>query len=65
MVDELQAFLDANAKDLNTIGVNLLPAARAGAASLNGVDISRVLDSFLAATRDKGVLTLTVPTGGR
>ncbi|MDV7171879.1 MlaD family protein [Gordonia amicalis] len=65
VVDELQAFLDANAKDLNTIGVNLLPAARAGAASLNGVDISRVLDSFLAATRDKGVLTLTVPTGGR
>ncbi|NMO03747.1 MCE family protein [Gordonia sp. TBRC 11910] len=62
---QLQDFLDANSKDLNTIGVNLLPAARAGAAALRTVDIGRVLDTFLAATKTKGALTVAVPTGGR
>lgn len=62
---QLQEFLDKNSKDLNTIGVNLLPAARAGAAALRTVDISRVLDTFLVATSKKGQLTVAVPSGGR
>jgi phospholipid/cholesterol/gamma-HCH transport system substrate-binding protein len=60
---ELQTFLDITAADLNVIGVNLLPAASAGAASLRTVDMGRMLDKVLAATSPRGALTITVPTG--
>ena len=65
VLHELQAFLDTNSANLNTIGVNLLPAARAGAASLKTVDTGRLLDQFLTATTPQGGLTIHVPGGGR
>ncbi|OZC29608.1 MlaD family protein [Gordonia polyisoprenivorans] len=61
---ELQKFLDVNSANLNVIGVNLLPAARAGAASLRTVDLGRVLDQMLASTQPNGALTIHVPAGG-
>ncbi|MGW0039427.1 MlaD family protein [Gordonia sp. NPDC003376] len=62
---ELQKFLDENSANLNTIGVNLMPAARAGAASLRTVDLGRLLDKAIAATSPSGALTVHVPAGGR
>ncbi|MCF3939656.1 MlaD family protein [Gordonia tangerina] len=62
---ELQKFLDENSAHLNVIGVNLLPAAQAGAASLRTVDVGAVLDRALAATTPRGALTVRVPAGGR
>ncbi|MCR5978388.1 MCE family protein [Gordonia jinghuaiqii] len=64
-LNELQAFLDTNSANLNTIGVNLLPAARAGAASLKSVDLGRLLNNFVAATHPEGAVTVHVPIGGR
>ncbi|OZG30850.1 mammalian cell entry protein [Williamsia sp. 1138] len=60
---ELQTFLDLTAADLNVIGVNLLPAASAGAASLRTVDMGRMLDKVLAATSPPGAVTITIPAG--
>lgn len=60
---ELQSFLDNTATDLNVIGVNVLPAARAGAAALSTVDLGRFLTKALAATAKPGAITLQVPAG--
>ncbi|ETD31375.1 MlaD family protein [Williamsia sp. D3] len=60
---ELQTFLDITSADLNIIGVNLLPAATAGAASLRTVDMGRLLDNVLAATSPPGAVTVTIPVG--
>jgi virulence factor Mce-like protein len=63
LFSELQKFLDITSADLNVIGVNLLPAASAGAASLRTVDMGRMLDKVLAATSPPGAVTITIPTG--
>lgn len=60
---ELQSFLDNTAEDLNVIGDNVLPAARAGAASLSTVDLGRFLSQALAATSKPGAVTVQIPTG--
>ncbi|MFE9322618.1 MlaD family protein [Nocardia sp. NPDC052278] len=62
---ELQKFLDNNAADLHTLGVDLLPAARAGAASLMTVNVGQLLDNALAAADSGDSITLHVRTPGR
>lgn len=57
----LQEFLDITAGDLNVIGVNLLPAAKAGAVSLHTLDVSRLLDRALASTSPVGAVTVDIP----
>ncbi|MFE2998613.1 MlaD family protein [Nocardia sp. NPDC059246] len=46
----LQGFLDKNADDLHTLGVDLLPGVRAGAAAMATVNVGQLLDNALAAT---------------
>lgn len=46
-ITELQKFLDNNAADLNTIGVNLLPAATAASAAMRTLNIGQILDLAL------------------
>ncbi|MFZ2511272.1 MAG: MlaD family protein [Gordonia sp. (in: high G+C Gram-positive bacteria)] len=60
---ELQSFLDNTAEDLNVIGENVLPAARAGAAALSAVDLGRFLTQALAATSKPGAITVEIPAG--
>ena len=55
---ELQTFLDETAPSIEAIGVNLLPAVQAGAASVRTVDIGRLLDNILAATASGDALTV-------
>ncbi|MFD1812144.1 MlaD family protein [Rhodococcus gannanensis] len=57
-IGELQTFLDAAAPDLETIGVNLLPAVTAAANSVRTVDIGRLMDNMLTATESGDALTL-------
>ncbi|WP_433598265.1 MlaD family protein [Nocardia sp. CA-135953] len=64
-VQEIQKFTDENATDLHTLGVDLLPAAQAGAASLKTIDTGRLLDEALAAVDSGNSVTLRVKTPGR
>jgi phospholipid/cholesterol/gamma-HCH transport system substrate-binding protein len=61
---ELQKFLDANAVDLETIGVNLLPAAQSASASMRTIDTGRLLGNLLSDNNPEGALTVHVPLGG-
>ncbi|MVU80774.1 MCE family protein [Nocardia sp. ET3-3] len=65
LLDQLQAFLDKTAKDLNILGVDLLPGVRAGAAAMQTVPIPQLLDSALAATDSGDSVTVHVRTPGR
>ncbi|MDV6211974.1 MlaD family protein [Rhodococcus erythropolis] len=61
---ELQKFLDANARDLETIGVNLLPAAQSASASMRTIDVGRLLGNLLSDDNPEGALTVHIPAGG-
>jgi hypothetical protein len=64
-LNELQAFLDKSAKDLNVLGVALLPGVRAGAAAMRTVPIPELLDRALAATSSGNAVTIHIRTPGR
>ena len=57
-LSELQQFLDTNAADLNTIGVDLLPGVSAWAKEVRTINISGLLNSALAATESGDALTV-------
>lgn len=63
-VGEIQKFLDTSANDLQTIGIDLLPGARAAGASLRTVDVGQLLDNALAATTQNGTVSITVDVPG-
>lgn len=66
-IAELQKFLDSNAADLKTIGVNLLPAATASSAAIRTLNIGQVLDQALAGAPDGAIeirLRVSTNTGG-
>ncbi|MGW8815899.1 MlaD family protein [Gordonia terrae] len=63
MVAALQKFLDDSGADLEVIGDNLLPGAKAGAAALRTVDLGKVLDNLINAT-DSGAVEVRIPAGG-
>lgn len=65
LIDELQAFLDKSAADLQILGVDLLPGVSAGAAAMSTVDIGQFLDNALAATDSGDALTIHVRTPAR
>lgn len=65
MLAELQKFLDTNAADLHTLGVDLLPGAQAGAAALRTADVGKFLDTALAAVDSGHSLTVHVQIPGR
>ena len=50
LLANLQAFLDRSAADIQTLAVDVLPAAQASAASLRTVNLSILLDRALGAT---------------
>lgn len=60
-IGELQTFLDKTAKDLNILGVNLLPAATAGSVAMRQVRLGPVMDTLLDATNPKGAITIRMP----
>ncbi|GAB24052.1 Mce family protein [Gordonia polyisoprenivorans NBRC 16320 = JCM 10675] len=60
----VQKLLDESSGDLHVIGVNLLPAAQAGAAAMSTVRLSPVLGTLLGATTPNGALTIRVGGGG-
>lgn len=64
-IGQAQKFLDDSAADLHTLGVDLLPAARAGAAALRTVDMGRFLDNALAASDSGHSITVHVQVPGR
>lgn len=57
----LQTFLDKTSKDLNVLGVNLLPAATAGSVAMRQLRLGPVMDTLLDATNPKGAITIRVP----
>jgi hypothetical protein len=59
-IDNLQGFLDKNASDLHTLGVDLLPGVRAGAAALSTVNIGQLLDNAILATDSGDSVTVHV-----
>ncbi|GAA4484437.1 MlaD family protein [Rhodococcus olei] len=61
-IGELQKFLDETAPDLNTIGVNLLPAVSEAANSVRSVNIGRLLQNVMASTKSGDALTIHVTT---
>lgn len=63
-IGELQKFLDATAPDLETIGVNLLPAVSEAANSIRTMDIGTLLDTVLTSTESGDALTLHLETPG-
>lgn len=63
-VQEVQKFLDNNAADLHTLGVNLLPSVKAGAASMATVDVGQLLDNALASSSGDSV-AIHLHTSGR
>lgn len=63
-IGELQKFLDATAPDLETIGVNLLPAVSEAANSIRTMDIGTLLDNVLTSTESGDALTLHLETPG-
>ncbi|MFF3570091.1 MlaD family protein [Nocardia jiangxiensis] len=62
---DLQGFLDKNATDLHTLGVDLLPGVRAGAAAMSTVNVGQVLDNALAATDSGDSLTIHLRVPGK
>ncbi|NMN96687.1 MlaD family protein [Antrihabitans stalactiti] len=64
-IGELQKFLDNTSADLNTLGVDLLPPVRAGAAAMQTVNVSQLLDNALAATESGDAITIHVQPPGR
>ncbi|MEV5835936.1 MlaD family protein [Nocardia sp. NPDC052112] len=65
LIDQLQVFLDKNSGDLNTLGVDLLPGVRAGAASMATVNIGQFLDNALASTTPGDGITMHIRPPGR
>ncbi|AHH19869.1 Mce family protein MceF [Nocardia nova SH22a] len=65
LIDQLQKFLDKSSGDLQTLGVDLLPGVRAGAAAMSTVDIGRFLDNALAATASGDAVTIHLRPPGR
>ncbi|MGY4103757.1 MlaD family protein [Nocardia sp. R16R-3T] len=65
VIDNLQRFLDKNATDLHTLGVDLLPGVRAGAAAMSTVNVGTLLDNALAATDSGDSLTIHLRIPGR
>lgn len=65
LIDNLQGFLDKNATDLHTLGVDLLPGVRAGAAAMSTVNVGQLLDNTLAATESGDSLTIHLRTPGK
>lgn len=57
---ELQSFLDTTAPDLQTIGVNLLPAMSEASNSIRSVDLGRLLENVLVSTESGDALTVRV-----
>lgn len=64
LIGELQVFLDATAPDLETIGVNLLPAVSSAANSIRSVDIGRLMDTVLTSTESGDALTVHLAAPG-
>lgn len=65
LIDQLQAFLDKSAGDLHTLGVDLLPGVRAGAAAMSTVDVGRLLDNALDSTSSGDAITVHLRPPGR
>ncbi|PPJ22697.1 MlaD family protein [Nocardia nova] len=65
LIDQLQTFLDKTSGDLHTLGVDLLPGVRAGAAAMSTVDVGRFLDNALASTVSGDALTVHIRPPGR
>ncbi|WP_067680045.1 MlaD family protein [Nocardia miyunensis] len=65
LIDQLQAFLDKSSEDLHTLGVDLLPGVRAGAASMSTVDVGRLLDNAIASTSSGDAITVHLRPPGR
>lgn len=61
----LQPFLDKSASDLNTLGVDLLPAARSATAAMSTVDVGQLLDNAMAATASGDAVTVHIRPPGR
>ena len=61
-IAHLQRFLDRTAPDLKILGTGILPAARSGAAAIRTVDIGRLLDTALAATRGDSLVVREMRT---
>ncbi|WP_280343281.1 MlaD family protein [Nocardia neocaledoniensis] len=64
IADGLQVFLDKSAADLNILGTDLLPAARAAGAALQTVDISQLFANAMRATESGNAVTINVPLPG-
>ncbi|WP_174187455.1 MlaD family protein [Nocardia barduliensis] len=65
LIDQLQAFLDDTAADLDTLGTDLLPGVQAGGAALSTVNIGQLLDNALAATGTGDAVTVRIQLPGR
>ncbi|WP_260325624.1 MlaD family protein [Rhodococcus aetherivorans] len=65
LADGLQPFLDKSAADLNTLGVDLLPAAQSATAAMRTVDVGQLLDNAMAATASGDAITIHVRPPGR
>lgn len=65
LIAELQVFLDKTSADLNTLGVDILPAARSGAAAIRTVDVGRLLDNALASTSSGDSVTVHLRAPGK
>ncbi|GAA5065131.1 MlaD family protein [Nocardia callitridis] len=65
LIDQLQAFLDKTSGDLQTLGVDLLPGVRAGAAAMSTVNVGQVLDAALASTASGDAITVHLRPPGR
>ncbi|WP_036511508.1 MlaD family protein [Nocardia aobensis] len=65
LIDALQSFLDKSSGDLHTLGVDLLPGVRAGAAAMSTVDLGRFLDNALASTESGDAVTVHIRPAGR
>ncbi|UYP18644.1 MlaD family protein [Rhodococcus sp. Z13] len=63
-IGELQKFLDATAPDLETIGVNLLPAVSEAANAIRSMDIGTLLNNLLTSTESGDALTLNIELPG-
>ncbi|MGQ4601582.1 MlaD family protein [Nocardia sp. R6R-6] len=65
VLSELQLFLDHNSADLATLGLDLLPAARAGASSMTTVSVAQLFENSLAATESGDSVAIHIRSPGR
>lgn len=63
LIENLQAFLDRSASDIQILAVDALPAAQSAAQSLRTVNLSTLLDRVLAPIGEDGVVTVNMGAG--